>query len=151
MRKTQEEKELTMRLLLTPHFCLGEFIRSGTAIKQGIDNTPTDLIVLVRLTMLCEMVLEPLRLQFGIIRITSGFRCKQLNLAVGGASGSQHCLGEAADIFIPNQGTLQKYVEFIKEKCDFDQMILEPRGQPQKRWLHVSYTTRKKNRKMILT
>lgn len=151
MRITQEERELTMRLLLTPHFSLGEFIRSGTAIKQGIDNTPTDLIVMVRLTMLCEMVLEPLRLQFGIIRITSGFRCEQLNLAVGGASGSQHCLGEAADIFIPNQETLQKYVKFIKEKCDFDQLILEPRGQPQKRWLHVSYTTRKKNRKMILT
>ena len=71
MRITQEERELTMRLLLTPHFSLGEFIRSGTAIQQGIDNQPTDLIILVRLTMLCEMVLEPLRLQFGIIRITS--------------------------------------------------------------------------------
>lgn len=30
--------------------------------------------------------------------VTSGYRCEKLNKAVGGAKGSQHRLGQAADI-----------------------------------------------------
>lgn len=150
MEYNEQENEKMHKMLLSPHFALGEFIKSGTAMKNGVDNTPHDIIVVVRLTSLCEKILEPLRRQFGAIRITSGYRCHLLNLQVGGAIGSQHELGEAADIFVTNSEVLQKYMEFIRKNCDFDQMILEPRGQPQKRWLHVSYTMRRPNRHQTL-
>ena len=109
-------------------------------------------MVITRLMMLCEQVLEPLRQHFGVITITSGYRCPQLNLAVHGVPGSQHTLGEAADIFIPNDEILKKYADFIEHHCHFDQMILEPRGAApgKQRWLHVSYTMRRKNRYQIL-
>ena len=150
---TKLELERMHQLLLSTHFTLGEFLRSGTAIKYGIDNTPQNAMVIVRLMMLCEQVLEPLRLHCGIITITSGYRCPQLNLAVHGVPASQHTLGEAADIFIPNEETLQKYTRFIQEQCHFDQLILEPRGASPgaHRWLHVSYTMRRSNRHQVLT
>ena len=149
---TQLEMERTQQMLLSSHFTLGEFLRSGTAIKYGIDNTPQQAMVITRLMMLCEQVLEPLRQHFGVITITSGYRCPQLNLAVHGVPGSQHTLGEAADIFIPNDEILKKYADFIEHHCHFDQMILEPRGAApgKQRWLHVSYTMRRKNRYQIL-
>lgn len=156
MEHTKLELERMHQMLLSPHFALGEFLRSGTAIKYGIDNTPQDPMVIIRLMTLCEQVLEPLRQRYGIITITSGYRCPRLNLAVHGAPGSQHTLGEAADIFIPNEETLQKYVGFIREHCHYDQLILEPRARdpdatPQRhRWLHVSYTLRRSNRHQIL-
>ena len=106
---TSLELERMQMMLLSTHFTLGEFLRSGTAIKYGIDNTPHDSLVIVRLMTLCEQVLEPLRQHCGIITITSGYRCPQLNLAVHGVPASQHTLGEAADIFIPNEETLKKY------------------------------------------
>ena len=157
MEYTALEQERMHQMLLSPHFALGEFLRSGTAIKYGIDNTPQDPIILIRLMTLCEQVLEPLRRQCGIITITSGYRCPRLNLAVHGVPGSQHTLGEAADIFIPNEETLRKYTSFIQQHCRFDQMILEPQGLApdgtprQHRWLHVSYTLRRSNRHQLLT
>lgn len=149
---TMLELERMQQMLLSTHFALGEFLRSGTAIKYGIDNTPQSSMVIIRLMMLCEQVLEPLRLHCGIITITSGYRCPQLNLAVHGVPGSQHTLGEAVDIFIPNEEILAKYRKFIESSCTFDQLILEPRGaSPGKhRWLHVSYTMRRKNRQQVL-
>ena len=149
---TELELERMQQMLLSTHFTLGEFLRSGTAIKYGIDNTPQDAIIIIRLMMLCEQVLEPLRKNFGVITVTSGYRCPQLNLAVHGVPGSQHTLGEAADIFIPNEEILAKYRKFIESSCTFDQLILEPRGASPgtQRWLHVSYTMRRKNRCQIL-
>lgn len=150
MKYTQQEEERMHSMLLSPHFTLGEFIQSGTAIKRGIDNVPQDIIIVIRMMVLCEEVLEPLRKRFGAIRINSGYRCHLLNLQVGGAIESQHTLGEAADIFVPNHETLVKYMDFVQQNCDFDQMILEPRGQTIKRWLHISYTVRHKNRRQVL-
>ena len=92
---TELELERMQQMLLSTHFTLGEFLRSGTAIKYGIDNTPQNAIIIIRLMMLCEQVLEPLRKNFGVITVTSGYRCPQLNLAVHGVPGSQHTLGEA--------------------------------------------------------
>ncbi len=139
----------TPDIQLSDHFRLLEFTRSKTAIDHQIDNTP-NLQQIYNLQQLCFEVLEPLRRRFGAIHITSGFRCKKVNQLVGGAEGSQHLLGEAADIFIPNTEILTKYRYFLKENCDFDQMILEPLNTPEKRWLHVSFSHRHKNRNQIL-
>jgi len=70
---------------------------------------------------------------------------------VGGVINSQHTLGEAADIFVPNYQTLVNYMQFIQDNCNFDQMILEPRNQTLKRWLNVSNTLRHKNRRQVLS
>lgn len=134
--------------MLTEHFSLKEMLLSGTAIRRGIDNTPTPEVV-ENLRLLCRNVLEPLRRRYGRILITSGYRCPALNKAVGGVPHSQHMRGEAADIFIPNIELGEKYVVFLHDHTPYDQLILEPpRGK--KRWIHVSYTARRKNRQEML-
>ncbi len=78
-------------LRLSEHFMLSEFERSATAEKYHIDyHVPSQYIP--TLQQLCKEVLEPLR-RFvgGPIVISSGYRCNQLNIKVGGAYASQPC------------------------------------------------------------
>ena len=83
---------------LSDHFYLSEFTRSQTASRKGIDNTPTAEDTR-NMKMLCQKILEPLRKLYGKpIYISSGFRCSELNFAIGGSSNSQHMSGEAADL-----------------------------------------------------
>lgn len=128
--------------LLTPHFSLREMIVSATAIRHGLDNTPT-ADVEQRLKQLCVNVLEPLRCRFGAIRITSGYRSPKVNSLVGGAATSQHQLGEAADLHAGSEEVARKMYEYILHNLDFDQLILEYRPKTATRWIHVSYTTRR--------
>lgn len=82
---------------LTEHFTLEELVNSPTAKRLGIDNTPSKAIT-SNLMELSEL-LEKIRTIYGKpIIVTSGYRCEKLNKAVGGAKGSQHRLGQAADI-----------------------------------------------------
>lgn len=81
---------IDLNLRLSPHFTLREFTLSGTAIAHNIGNTPHKEHV-ERLKALCENVLEPLRRRFGVIRITSGYRCSELNARVGGARRPSTC------------------------------------------------------------
>ena len=139
--KTQEKKEQW----LSEHFKLSEMTRSGTALRLHISNEPTAEDI-KRLQLLCQNVLEPLRRRFGVIRITSGFRCPRLNQAVGGVKNSQHLIGEAADLHISNMEVGQKMYDFIRQETDFDQLLFEHRMSNGCSWLHVSYTERRKNR-----
>ena len=95
---------------LSEHFSLSEFERSATATKLGIDNSvPSQYIP--ALQQLCKEILEPLREFAGQpIIISSGYRCPQLNIKVGGVYSSQHTLGEACDIRIPRQPYRQAMV-----------------------------------------
>ena len=131
---------------LSRHFSLREFVISATAIRFGIDNTPPDEAV-ARLRVLCEKVLEPLRLRFGVLRITSGYRSPIVNEKVGGVATSQHTLGEAADINVPNAEVGMKMYDYIRCNLDFDQLIYEQRRKTATRWLHVSYRTDGNNRR----
>ena len=96
---------------ITPHFRLSEFTQSTTAELLGIDNTP-DSVALHNIELLCRYVLEPIRQAFGQpIVVNSGYRCRQLNIAVGGAKRSFHLSGRAADIvagLTPDQMTNDK-------------------------------------------
>ena len=56
---------------LTKNFTTEEFTRSQTAIRQNIDNTPTEEHI-ENMQLLCEMVLQPVREHFGQIAINSG-------------------------------------------------------------------------------
>lgn len=83
---------------LTKNFTLDELTKSATATRLKIDNTPSKRIV-DNLTELATKVLQPIRNKYGKpIIVTSGYRCVTLNKAVGGATFSQHCQGQAADI-----------------------------------------------------
>ena len=124
--------------MLTAHFSLREMCASGTAIRLGIKNEPSEEVI-NRLQQLCEHVLEPLRQRFGVIRITSGYRCDRLNRAVGGVKNSQHRLGEAADIHVSNIEVGRKMFRYIKENLEFDQLLFERIQENGACWLHVSY------------
>ena len=80
------------------HFTLDELTSSATAQRKGIANVP-DATATAHLIRLVRQVLDPARSALGKpITVNSGYRCPQLNKAVGGAPKSYHLLGRAADI-----------------------------------------------------
>lgn len=140
----------TNERMLSEHFSLSEFLKSGTAIRHGIENVPTEADIR-RMEALCQQVLEPLRRRFGVLRITSGFRCPELNRKVGGVANSQHLRGEAADIHISDPEVAHKMMDFLVAKgIDFDQCILEYKRKKGTRWLHLSYNIERKNRREVI-
>ena len=124
---------------LTPHFTLDEMVKSQTALRLGLDNTP-DTDEMKSLLALCENVLEPVRIHWATpVVVNSGFRALRVNRAIGSRDSSQHAKGEAADIEIPGIDNLVLYY-WIAEELDFDQLILECyNGEPSSGWVHVSY------------
>lgn len=81
---------------ITPHFELEEFAQPA---RHGFpaESYPEEWIR-SRLRPLCEC-LEVIRETIGKpILITSGYRSKPYNVAIGGAKNSQHTHGKAADI-----------------------------------------------------
>ena len=136
---------------LSAHFALGEFTRSESAKREGLDNTPT-AEHLENLKILCEKVLEPIRLRFGSINISSGYRGKMINHFIGGSVSSDHCLGRAADIDMDDSGTGVTNTEifnYIKDNLDYDQLIWEFGTKEKPDWVHVGYRG-KDNRKQTL-
>lgn len=128
------------------HFTLGELTRSATARRLGIDNTPPPRAVKA-LHALVDHVLDPLREAWGgPIRVNSGYRCPELNRAVGGTPGSQHQHGEAADITVGSRSGNRRLLALIKRlDLPVDQCIDE-KGC---RWIHVSHRTGR-NRRMYM-
>ena len=123
---------------LSKYFTLEEFIRSNTAESMGIDNVPKDEKVIKNLRHLCLEILQPLRDYVGApVHINSGYRCPELNVAVGGVKNSQHCRGEACDIRIASPKRGREWAAWIEDNCRFDQMLLE-RNKNGAVWLHVS-------------
>ena len=136
---------------LSENFTMAEFIKSDTANRLGIDNTPEGEH-LEAAKELFENVVQKVRDHFGPTVINSGYRCPELNEAVRGSKTSQHCHGEAADIEVPGvaNGDL---AQWIVDNLDFDQVILEfyTPGEPSSGWVHVSYKADGSNRKKALT
>ena len=137
------------------HFSIRELSRSETASRKGINNTPNSAIVSA-LTALIDNVLDPLREKWGApIIVTSGYRCPALNRAIGGASGSQHTKGEAADIRTlsdSREDNMKLLKCLLDSGIEFDQVIAENvdgAGRPD--WIHVSFTRSRANRKKRTT
>lgn len=136
---------------LSQHFDLSEFTRSESAKREGLDNTPT-AEHLENIKILCEKVLEPIRLRFGSINISSGYRGKLLNHFIGGAVNSDHCVGRAADIDMDDVATGVTNTEifnYIKDNLDYDQLIWEFGNKEKPDWVHVGYRLNE-NRKQTL-
>jgi hypothetical protein len=131
---------------LTAHFNLAEFTRSESAKRHGVSNQPTPEHI-QNIKTLCERVLEPIRMKFGPLILSSGYRSKVLNHYIGGSLKSQHCEGKAADLDMDGvDGVTNKEIfEYIKNELEFDQLINEFNYS----WIHVSYNLGK-NRKQVL-
>ena len=129
---------------LSEHFNLNEFTISQTATRKNIDNTPSDAII-ERLRMLAA-TLEQVRGLLGNspIRISSAYRCKELNRAIGSVDTSAHVLGYAVDFSCPIFGTPKEVAqEIAKSAIKFDQLIFE------QNWIHLSVDPR--NRRELIT
>lgn len=130
---------------ISKDFSYREFEASPTADRKGICNVITTVAVRDAVKELTERVLQPLRDIAGHpLRISSGYRCAELNREVGGVPTSQHTKGEAADIEAAAPHLLAKAVRNTPEIWkEVDQMILYPtfvhishrKGGPQRRQL----------------
>lgn len=118
---------------LSENFTLEEFTRSDKAKELGITNEPGDK-ELAALRVLVSRTIQPLRDKLGVpIHVNSGYRCPELNKAVGGVPTSQHQKGEAADLSI--DGKANDILEALENNnIPFDQAILYRRQN----FLHVS-------------
>lgn len=138
---------------ISKHLSLAEVSRSETAKRKGINNTPSGEH-LENFKKLAENIFEPIREHFAVpIHLSSGYRSKELNAAIGGASSSQHCSGEAIDIDMDGSasGVSNKDVfNYIKDHLNFDQLIWEFGTDDAPDWVHVSYESTGKQRKQIL-
>lgn len=136
---------------LSKHFKLSEFLRSETAVRRGIDNTPS-IEVVSNLQQLCVNILEPLRAYFNTpIVVSSGYRSTALNKAVGGSATSQHMTGEAADLRIPSEAAGKEWFKWIMDNCKFHQLIWE-KDTPQSthHWIHVSFKQDGVNKQQVI-
>ena len=118
---------------MSKYFTLEELTRSAKADRKGIDNTlPNGLKP--NITRLLDY-LDKVREKFGApISVSSGYRCPELNRAVGGSKNSQHMQGLAADLAVPE---LSRLFQTIREMGGFDQLIWE-QPSPHRVWVHVS-------------
>jgi hypothetical protein len=135
---------------ISKNFTLDELTASATAKQMRIINAP-GVDEVCNLCALVHNVLQPLRDAMGeSIKIGSGYRCPQLNKAVGGVSNSQHMKGEAVDLCIDGDKKKgRKWMTWIMENCDFDQLIWEHNSKGTY-WVHVSYRADGKNRRQVI-
>ena len=123
---------------LSPNFELAELTRSATADRLGVSNAP-DVAALAHLGRLA-LVLEQVRALAGGVPlvIKSGYRCPEVNAAVGGHPRSYHLEGLAADFDPPPGWTHDQLQQAIARDLTipFD-MVLEERAQDGAHWLHI--------------
>lgn len=123
---------------LSPHLTLEDFVHSDAAVANHIDNTlPDDLLETAKYTAV--NLFEPIRELLGGVplKISSGYRCKVLNLRVRGVETSQHVKAEALDM-LPHNMTVPEAFEKVKDSnLTWDQLICEHDAKGNI-WLHAS-------------
>jgi zinc D-Ala-D-Ala carboxypeptidase len=118
---------------LSPHFTLEELTASQTAVRKGIPNAPSPVVV-TNLTRLAA-TLERVRALAGPVSVSSGYRSFQLNAAVGGAKDSAHTLGLAADITVSGMAPRDLAKAIRDADIEFDQLIYEGT------WVHIGLSS----------
>ena len=124
-------------------FSIEELTQSATAKRLGIDNTPSDKIK-NNLTLFINTVLDPIREDWGSpIIVSSGYRCPELNKAVGGANTSGHQYGYCADLQVKGgMKKIRELADFIfkwmkDHNMKFDELLFEKSGNVT--WLHFCW------------
>lgn len=125
------------------YFSIEEMVRSATAKKYGIDNSPSEDIK-NNLVLFIETVLDPIREDWGsAINVSSGYRCPELNKVVGGAKNSGHQYGFCADLQVKGgMKMVRKLADFIFQwmldhQMKFDELLYERSGNVT--WLHFCW------------
>jgi len=130
---------------LSEHFHLSEFVRSDIARIHDLSNVPPPEVIR-KLQLMCRMVLEPVRLHINApVHISSGYRSPVVNQLAGGVSSSQHCLGEACDIWTGAMDAERLFEVVQRQVPEWDQLYLNRRDA----FIHISYRLGK-NRNQIL-
>lgn len=126
---------------LSKNFTLEEMVASTTASAKKIDNIPTKEVI-ENLSVLCRDLLQPIRDEWGeAIIVSSGYRCYALNKAVGGANGSQHQYGTAADIHTKsnskkdNKALFNLIVTMAKLGKIHYRQVIDEKGYS---WIHIA-------------
>jgi len=134
---------------LSEHFSLEEMVKSQTATRKGIPNTPSEAHT-EAMRKVCENILEPVRTHYSIpFTPSSGYRSAELCLAIGSSVNSQHAKGEAVDFEVPSIPNFE-VAGWVVANLDFDQLILEHYTGGNTGWIHCSYKDAD-NRKEVLT
>lgn len=117
---------------LTPNFTLAELTVSETAVRHGLDNTPS-AEHLANLERLARFLEEVRKILGKPIMINSAYRGPEVNAKVGGSRNSQHMVGCAADIRVPGMTPDQVCRAIIASELQYDQLIREFDS-----WTHIS-------------
>lgn len=140
-------RDLNAKLPMAPNFRYKEFVRSDTASRLGIRNVPNEL-EWQSIERVAGNIIQPVRDQFGPIRITSGYRCVELCLKVGSSPRSNHVRGEAIDFEpVSSKVRLIDIIKWIHMNLEYRELIAEyfPNG-----WVHAAYRLNKNVRKLKL-
>ena len=122
------------------YFKMTEFSHSATAVSLGIDNTlPKECKANIETLVHC--VLDPIREHWGLpIRVTSGYRCPELNEEVNGVEDSYHMDGCAADISATDPERNVELMSLIRAMHLVGRIALtECYLGPKARYIHVAY------------
>ena len=130
---------------LTENFTTHEVTRSDTAQRLGIDNS-LSIELLDNAYCFTKAVLQPLRNEIGKpFLISSWYRCKALNTAVGGTRNSAHTRATAIDFTISGLSARQTYEKVLESlkmlRVPFDQLIFESftKDGHTTEWVHLSW------------
>ena len=128
------------------NFTWHEFNRSQTATRHDINNVPNG-VQRENIEILVNNLIQPVRNFWGSIRITSGFRCLDLNRKLGSSDTSYHVKGQAADIEPIKNIKLFDILEWIHYNVNYTELIAEyfPDG-----WIHIAYNIHSSKRELKL-
>ena len=147
---------INKQVKLSEHFTLGELCKTNKNLK----NVPNEAQVenLKRLCKWLEFLRDEWNRRYGDgddgIIINSGYRSPLVNAAVGGAKGSNHLTGCAADIRVSGIEQLVRYATILldisdESQEDFDELLLE-RNAKGAYWLHFAVRASGNRRKVRL-
>lgn len=125
---------------MTEHFNLNEFLRSDTATRYKIDNTPNK-----------EQLenIEFVARQLEIIRsyynkpmfISSGFRTKELNTLLKGSKTSQHMQGLAVDINLKSKNENKLFFNLVNKLIQENKIkVYQLIDEYNYKWVHIGFS-----------
>jgi zinc D-Ala-D-Ala carboxypeptidase len=155
--------DFSMANRVSRNFTIEELTASTVAIRNGLSNKPPQK-ALIAITTLAQQVLQPVRNQFGPVKVNSCYRTPEVNQLIGGSSKSSHCCAEddhgnvtksAADIEVFDiKVSNLELAQWIRDNLKFSQLILEfyhEEKGPHSGWVHVSYDLTGENNNEVLT
>lgn len=115
---------------LSANFTLDELTITSTRLPNEPTEEQKQLLQYV-----AQYLLQPIRDRFGRIRVTSGFRSREVNDSIGGSPNSDHMDAAAVD-FIPVDADLFDVFKWCRENLRYGQLIYENKGDAW--WIHIS-------------